>query len=227
MTVRNSFVRIFDKSLKIGHAGKSVGRWIVTEHESGATMNRLEVNANGNFWGFDHDLVKGIKDTTAKMSSALEDKDCDGIAFFIDDSKQEHLVFAELKSGFDIKKLTDAFHQITMSFIKMHAWLSLCKHYNLKDMKVHFIAACKCYKDKNQENSVMLRISQAQQLGNDSFEAKFLRPLLKKHHVEFKLSAFKDIQKLPFHDSISNKEITMYLQLTRSHGDSQTSVILA
>lgn len=227
MAVSDSFIQIFDKSLTRGHAGMSVGKWVVTEHEKDATMTRLEVNSDGYFVGFDHDLVKGIKDTTAKMSGTLEDKDCDGIAFLTDSLQQEHLVFTELKSGFDIKKITDAFHQITMSFIKMHAWLSLCRHYNIEDLKVHFIVACKCYKDKDQEDNVMLRISQAQELGKNNFETKFLRPLLKKQHINVTLSAFRDISRLPFHDSISNKKITMYLQLTKTHGDSQTSVTLS
>lgn len=224
MALSNTFTTIFDKAIAHGHAHEYEGTWVVEEHQEGATMTHLEVNANGKFLGFDHDLVKGVKDTTTKMSSKLEDKDCDGIAFFNDSSKKEHLVFAELKSGFDIQKITGAFHQITMSFVKMHAWLSLCKDYDLGKIKIHFITACKCCKDKDQEDNVRLRISQAQQLGRDTFETKFLKPLLDKKNINVKLSAFGDIQKLPFHDSIYNEEITMYLQLTDEPTDSQASV---
>lgn len=176
MSLSNTFTTIFDKAINNGHAHEYDNKWVVEEHGQSATMTHLEVTADGKFLGFDQSLVKGVKDTTSKMSSKLDDKDCDGIAFLNDNSKKEHLVFAELKSGFDVQRITGAFHQITMSFIKMHAWLSLCKDYNLSEIKVHFITACKCCKDKNQEDSVRLRISQAQQLGKDTFETKFLKP---------------------------------------------------
>lgn len=227
MTLSNTFTTIFDKAISNGHAHEFDNKWVVVEHGKDATMTHLEVNAHGKFLGFDQDLVKGVKDTTCKMSSNLDDKDCDGIAFLNDNSKKEHLVFAELKSGFDVQKITGAFHQITMSFVKMHAWLSLCKDYDLGKTKIHFITACKCCKDKDQEDNVRLRISQAQQLGRDTFETKFLKPLLDKKNINVKLSTFGDIQQLPFHDSICDKEITMYLQLTEEPTDSQTSVTIS
>ena len=227
MSLSNTFTTIFDKAINNGHAQEYNNKWIVDEHEQNATMTHLEVTADGKFLGFDQSLVKGIKDTTTKMSSKLEDKDCDGIAFLNDNSKKEHLVFAELKSSFDIERIACAFRQITMSFIKMHAWLSLCKDYNLSELKVHFITACKCYKDNNQEDSVRLRISQAQQLGRNTFESKFLKPLLDNHNIKVKLSSFGDIKKLPFHDCISEKEVNMYLQLTSNFQDSQTSLTIS
>ena len=109
----------------------------------------------------------------------------------------------------------------------MHAWLSLCKDYDLDKIKVHFITACKCYKDKDQEDNVRLRISEAQQLEKETFETKFLKPLLDKNNIKVKLSSFGDIQKLPFHDCISEKEVCMYLQLTENPSDSQTSVTIS
>ena len=227
MALSDTFTTLFDKARGNGHAHGCKNTWAVVEHEQNATMTRLEVNAAGDFLGFDHDLVKGVKDTTTKMSSTLEDKDCDGIAFLNDNSNQEHLVFAELKSNFDVQKITGVFHQITMSFVKMHAWLSLCKDYDLDKIKVHFITACKCCKDKDQEDNVILRISQAQQLGNETFETKFLKPLLDKNKIKVNLSSFSDIQKLPFHDCICKKEVCMYLQLTKNPSDSQTSVTIS
>lgn len=232
MLLSDSFMQMFEKANNIAGTGKSQNIWKVKEHEPSAPMKQLEVNANGTFWGFNHELVKNVKDITTRMSSTLEDKDCDGVAFLLDNAQQEHLVFVELKSNFDISKIAGAFHQITMSFIKMHAWLSLCKDYDIDQLKVHFITACKCYKDKDQEDNVMHRISQAQQLKKDTlvkkdtFETKFLTPLLKKQNLKVKLSSFDDIQKQPFHDSICNKELVMYLHLTAQHSDSETKVNL-
>ncbi len=227
MALSDIFTTLFDKAKNKGNAHEYKNKWVVVEDGNDATMTHLEVNATGDFLGFNHDLVKGVKDITTEMSSKLDDKDCDGIAFLNDNSKQEHIVFAELKSNFDVQKITGAFHQITMSFIKMHAWLSLCKGYNLDKIKVHFIAACRCCKDEDQEDNVRLRISQAQQLGTETFEAKFLKPLLDKNNIKVKLSSLGDIQKLPFHDCIREKEVCMYLQLTKNPLDSQTSVTIS
>lgn len=226
MALSDSFTQVFDKSKAKGHICHSNGIWVVAEHEPKATMNRLEVCADGDFVGFDHDLVKGVADLSAGMSSKLEDKDCDGIAFLTDKVSKEHLIFAELKSNFDVQKIAGAFHQIIMSFIKMHAWLSLCKGYDLKNLTVHFITACRCCKSKDQEDNIMLRISEAQQLGKNNFETKFLKPLMKNHRISVQMSLFGDIRRLPFHESLSDKEVTMYLQLTDTPNDSQTSVIL-
>lgn len=222
MKLSNVFTTIFDKAADKGHAEECENQWEVKEQN--ASMRTLYVNAQGVFLGFTHDLVKCMSNTTSEMSSNLEDKDCDGIAFLNDDSEEEHLLFVELKSNFDIKKIIKAFHQITMSFIKIHMWLSLCKNYNLDKIKVHFITACKCYKDEEQELSVKLRISEAQQLEEESFETKFLKPLLDNNNIKVKLSSFYDIQNLPFHDCICEKEVNMYLQMTQNHSDSSTSI---
>lgn len=47
------------------------------------------------------------------------------------------------------------------------------------------------------------------------------------HKIKVKLSSFGDIQKLPFHDCISEKEVNMYLQLTENFPDSQTSLAIS
>lgn len=227
MELCESFTSIYDKAKSVGNAQRFINKWVIDEHETDASMTHLEVIGNGVFLGFDHDLVKGVKDSTIRLSSYLQDKDCDGIAFLTDANQQEHLVFAELKSNFDAQKIAKAFHQIIMSFIKMHTWLSLCKYYDLKNLKVHFIAACKCFKDNDQETGILHRISELQQIGEDSFETKFLKPLLKGHKIQVRLSSFRDIQNLPIHDNIYNKEITMYLQLTKDYNDSQTTITIS
>lgn len=221
MALSDYFIGLYDRVKS--QSTECADKWIVKEHDKSATMTLLEVKAEGIFLGFNHGLVKGVRDTTTRMSSKLEDKDCDGIAFFQDQSKQEHLVFVELKSNFDIDKIKKAFHQITMSYIKMYAWLSVCKNYHPTNIIIHFIAACKRCKD---EADIMLRIAQSLQLGEDSFETKFLKPLLQNHTIKVKLSEFQDIKQLPFNDFISEKEIIMYLQLTNNVEDSQTSVSL-
>lgn len=225
-TLSNSFTTVFDKAADRGHACRCTDKWIVTEHESSATMNCLEVNAKGLFLGFDHDLVKNIKDITTIMSSKLDDKDCDGIAFFTDDNGNDSLILVELKSNFDTEKIQNAFYQITMSFIKLHAWLSLCKNYSIDKVHLHFITACKCFKDDNQSSNIMLRISQAQQLNEATFETKLLKPLLEKHFIKVKMDLLSGIRNLPFNDAITCKDVILHLQLTKEPHDSQTRIVL-
>lgn len=221
MKLSDVFTTIFDKAADRGHAEECENRWYVEEYEQSATMNNLEIVSEGHFLGFNHKLVKVFDE---KISSKLENRNCDGIAFLNDTSNQEHLLFVELKSNFDTKKISEAFQQIIMSFIKIHMRLSICKNYNLDKIKVHFITACKCYKDEEQEINIKHRISQAQQLEKATFETKFLKPLLDNNNIKVRLSSFYDIQNLPFHDCICEKEVNMYLQMTQTHSDSSTSI---
>lgn len=77
MALSDNFKKIFDKSQSIGHACECLNNWIVTESKGQATMTQLAVKADGTFLGFDQCLVQGVKDITVRMSSILEDKDCD------------------------------------------------------------------------------------------------------------------------------------------------------
>ena len=66
-------------------------------------MTHLEVTADGKFLGFDQSLVKGVKDTTSKMSSKLDDKDCDGIAFLNDNVVYQNACLAITMQGLQLK----------------------------------------------------------------------------------------------------------------------------
>lgn len=226
MELSKSFTSLFDRAVERSHVSCSSDAWVVYEHDRASTMTKLSVMAEGEFCGFDCGLVKNIKDITTTMSSNLYDKDCDGIAFYNDPYGTEHLVFAELKSTFDVSKLREAFRQITMSFIKMHAWLSLCGHYNLSDVGIHFIAACKCFKDDDQRDNVLMRISQQRMLDDNCFESRFLFPLLKNGCIKVSLNRINDITKLPFNDCIKRKDATIYLKVTDSFSDKETKVKL-
>lgn len=72
---------MFDKAKVTGDAKECENRWYVEEHEPRGTMNKLEIVSEGHFLGFNHELVKGVND---RISSKLENKNCDGIAFLND-----------------------------------------------------------------------------------------------------------------------------------------------
>ena len=82
------------------------------------------------------------------------------------------------------------------------------------------------FKDDNQKDAVLHMVSQAQMIQSNTLEGKFLYDLLHKGYKSVSLSDFEDIRKLPFHDAITNKLVTIYLQRTANYGDSDVSITL-
>ena len=125
-------------------------------------------HAGATFASFNFMLVKGMGDITEKRSSQFEDYDCDGVTI-VAHQGHDGLVFSELKSKFSTQKLYEAFRQMTHSFLKMHAMLSLCKDYKVEDVSLHFIAACQCFEDKDQEDGIYNRLSKEEQEDDTTF----------------------------------------------------------
>lgn len=225
MSLKDNFTLFYDKATT--HKVSSSNSCSVLEHNHQATMTRLDIICqDGIFDGYDQSLIKNVKDTTERLSSNLDDKDCDGVVFLQEVTGREHLIFVELKSKFDVYKITGAFHQMIMSFVKMHSWLSSCAEYDLLGLPLHFVVACKCFKDKDQEAGVLLRLSQVDQLVENSFERKFLKKLLDNKKVVIKMSELESIKKLPFHANICSKEVALHLQLTSNYSDNSTCIAI-
>ena len=163
-------------------------------------------------------LVKGMGDITEKRSSQFEDHDCDGITIKSYQG-QDGLVFSELKSKFSTQKVYEAYQQMTHSFLKMHAMLSLCKDYTLEDVSLHFIAACQCFEDKDQEDGIYERLNKEEQLGKHTFAGKFLRRLIEQHELTVKFGEVASVWSLPLNKSLADKEIKLTLQVTQNYGD--------
>ena len=164
-------------------------------------------------------LVKGIGDITEMRSSKLKDLDCDGVTF-ASHLGHDNLIFSELKSKFSTQKVYEAFQQMTHSFLKVHAMLSLCENYTLNNVSLHFIAACQCFEDKNQEDGVYNRLSKEEQIDNTTFVGKFMRRLIEQHDITIRFGDMTAVWGLPLNQSLANKEITLSLQVTQKFGDS-------
>lgn len=224
MSIIVSFGELFDKTLNpiLANYTASSNTFEVIEHDPNPKIStrRLRVEQNGaSFASFNHMLVKGMGDITEIRSSRLENHDCDGIAIKTFHG-QDGLVFSELKSRFSTQKIYEAFQQMTHSFLKMHAMLSLCKDYKLDDISLHFIAACQCFENKDQEDGIYNRLSKEEQESKHTFAGKFLRRLIQMHEMTVKFGEVATVWNLPLNQTLADKEIRLTLLVTQNYGDS-------
>ena len=219
MSIVTSFGTLFDKTLDPAFAHYTVSRdaFVVEEHDVNPkvkTRHLQVVQVGAEFASFNYMIVKSMGDITEKRSRLLKDHDCDGVTF-MSHQGQDGLIFSELKSGFSTQK----FRLMTHSFLKMHAMLSLCKDYEIGALSLHFIAACQCFEDKNQEVGVYNSLSKEEQLGGTTFVGVFLRKLIEKHDVKVKLGDVAAILNLPLSQKLADKEITLSLQVSTNYGE--------
>lgn len=223
MSIISSFGELYDRTLDPAFANYTVtsDAFEVDEHDTNPgvkTKHLLVQHTGADYVSFNHNLVKGMSEITTKRSGYLLDSDCDGVTF-VSSPGQDGLIFSELKSTFSTQKLFEAFQQMTHSFLKMHSILSLCKDYAIDGVSLHFIAACQCFEDKNQEDGVYNQISKEEQLGGKTFAGKFLRKLIEHKNVTVKFSKIMAIYNLPLSQALANKDITLSLQMTKKYND--------
>ena len=222
MSILTSFAQLYDKTQNPAFANytRNVGSFEVNEHDSSASTKHLLVELPGaEFVSFNHQLVKGMADCTTKRSSYLQDSDCDGIAF-MSVGGNPGLVLCELKSKFSTQKIFEAFGQMTFSFLKMHAMLSLSEDYSIDDISLHFIAACQRFEDKEQEDDVYTRLDKVEKVDGGSFEGRFIRKLIEHHDLRVKFGDVAEIYQLPLNAELMSKELEMSLKVTENFGDS-------
>ena len=223
MSIAASFFNLFDKTTHFFQT--TYDAFDVNEHAQDAKMSTLHIVCNDTeCHSFNNYIVKGIKDITETRSTLLKDSDCDGVTFI---SKNGHngLIFAELKSRFSTTHITKAFSQMTFSFLKMHAMLSMCQGYSIDTISLHFIAACKCFENQDQEDGVNNYLEKAKNSNPDTFESKFLRDLLTKHTIIIKLEELAELWHLPLSQSLTAKELKLSLQLTQNYNDTTSEYI--
>ncbi len=223
MSIISSFGNLFDRTLNPAFANYTASNDVfeVDEHDTNPNIKTRHLRveqAGAAFVSFNYMLVKGMGDITEKRSSLFEDYDCDGIAI---KAFQGHdgLVFSELKSRFSTQKVYEAFRQMTHSFLKMHAMLSLCKDYSLDDISLHFIAACQCFEDKDQEDGIYNRLSKEEQIDDTTFVSKFMRRLIEQHELTVKFGEVATVWNLPLNQTLADKEIKLTLQVSQNYGD--------
>ena len=109
-----------------------------------------------------------------------------------------------------------------ISFLKMHAMLSLCKDYSIDTLSLHFVASCQCFEDNNQEAGVYNYLNKAESTTDTTFEGSFMRKLIENHNIEIKLGDITSLWNIPLNSSLTDKKLTLSLQLTQHYGDNST-----
>lgn len=224
MLVSKSFLQFFDKV----SSQSSPTVWRVHESDRSATFTELEIKkTNAEFVGFDEYLTKSMACLTTIRSSIFKDKECDGIAFVVH-GKQEQLLFVELKSKYSKKLVYDAIKQMCYSFLKMHSMLSLCEDYSLTNLPIIFCAATNCAMDEKEESHIKQYIHQALMSNEYKETGLFLQNLFFKGSVCIKFNNLFQIMniRLPVHDHIKHKEITVFLNKTKNPKDKTAIFIL-
>lgn len=231
MSVNLSFVELFNKVTNPSFANKEtkVGSFEVKESNTGNSpvpLSLLRVEQDGTeFTSFNNYLVRGMKDITEKRTNIIHDSDCDGIAF-VSRGTNDGLILVELKSQFSTKQIKEAFCQMIYSFLKMHAMLSLCKDYSIDSISIQFIAACQCFEDDIQEDGVYNYLNKAESSAKATFEGSFMRKLIEKHNIEVKLGDITDVWGVPLNSSLTNKKLTLSLQMTKKYGDTSAVYVM-
>ena len=228
MSAAIAFLTVYDKVGNIAFADcrQSHDSYEVNEHEDHATMTKLNVTMpHAEFIAFDYRLVKNMKDFTEHRTTLIQDTDCDGLAFMTYNG-QESIVATELKSRFSTQKIKYAFTQITFSFLKLHAMLSLCQDYDIDNMPLHFVVACKCFEHKHQEDAIQNILEKAKMADPTSFEAYFLSKLLKYGRITTTLGEIARQYGLLLNSHLAGKELTMSLQVTKNYADTSVTYMV-
>jgi len=219
MSISNSFCEFFDKILTPDFGFKQSGKhWEVNETNPSAQLTTLKVrNSKAEFVGFNQELTRDMSCLTAKRSTQFEDKGCDGIAF-VKINDEERLLFVELKSKCTAQNLNDALKQMCISFLKMHAMLSLCEGYSLREANIVFCAATK-YCDKEEKEKLKLFAHKASMQDEQKGSGKLLYSLFSDGYISTKLGDLFQIIgiNLPLMLDIRDKKITVHLQTAQTN----------
>lgn len=217
MNLSNSLDAIFRK---FPSGVESVDSCIINETQHDATMKKLEIESKGNsFVAYGERFPRFVNISLKSFKSDA----CDGTVFMESPDGVITFIFSELKSQFDTIKITEAFSQIMLSFVKAHSILSLCEGYNLRDCKLIFLVACKTFENKEKEDAVYELIRKANIAQTDTLENKYLYRLLKNGRVKTTVRDLKSFANAPFSIEMKDKEVELALALTTNYNDSSVT----
>lgn len=219
MRLSEAFLNLYDKIAGLSKA--SSGSFVICETASDAKLKKLTITASGDFVCFGDALVKGRGDFP-KRTTKIVDKDCDGIAFYVDNSNTERLLFVDLKSTLWADTLNKALKQTTMSFLKVYSWLSLCDTGTLKTVPVHFIVACSEIKFDVEKNWSKSQADELEPANSLRVMSKLRRKLEQVGIAEVKLGLLNCVKDVVLGNDLRERPIIVHL--VNSDNDSAVSL---
>lgn len=229
MALVDSFKKVYDKGSAC-FCTETANHCEIKEYADNASFHTLRVvNANSKINVFDSAFIKKQPATTNSISSFLEDKNCDGTIFINGQTEGEHIVFAELKSSYNVTKLDSGFKQLIHSLLKYHRLMSLCDNYDLDSSTIDMVLACNAPQQEDKENNAM-RISSLQMLDKNFKEKGFesdIFPALEKsdnNSIVFKLGQLKRISSMPIDNKLKRKQIILHM-VTSSTTENSAEIV--
>lgn len=222
MEIIDSFRKIFDKA-PVKEERDSLD---IMEQDPRATFKKLQLCNTGEvFYDIDK-LVLQSPSILCKHSSKILQKNCDGVTL-TNGRDGDYLILVELKSSFSPENIVKAYKQIICSLMKIHAMLSFCHGYSLKNINLRGIIACKPFKDANQELVIKDSLHMHLQEGTLRSDLVFLVKLYQNHCVKAKavsMPLFEEDDRNAFHDDFKGKEIEIHLKMADSYSDTEASM---
>lgn len=227
----NSFKTMYDKKATSPILTISPNICTVKEKDAGAFLKFLKVRNNGATLNFyNTDFIQGLSQTTTNMSRKLMDKNCDGMIIIDTSDGHEHLVLAELKSGYSAYTLEGAFMQLIHSFFKYHRLMSICKGYKLNDTTIDFVLACNAPDTADLASSALSIVENqmVDALNNDKNFTSDILPVIEaaaNKDATFQLSELHKISTYQLPDELLKKSIHLWL-VTSTNATPNTAEIV-
>ena len=97
--------------------------------------------------------------------------------------------------------------------------LSICDGFELNDIDIDFIVACKCFKDENKRDNFFHKLHLDLIADKDNFNTKILNSLLTKREKCVQLGDFPNMSSIDIHPNIRNKKIKLRLLMSENFSD--------
>lgn len=220
MTIIDTYPKVFDNVIPLSCTSENPNMWMVCEKNPQAKISLLKIYYHTNkHLCFDEQITKDMPDITTVRTTHILDDECDGLGIFISKEK-ELLVFVDLKSNFDTKKIQHAFIQSLCSFMKLHSMLSLCDCYDITKNEIEFIVTSCCFPNENKETEVYDWLLREKTAHPDSFATRIVYPLLKHGSICIQIKDFPIIENVPFNNDLLHKKVRLTLVRSKNYNDS-------
>lgn len=215
MTVTsNSYLTMYDLMQCVTTAQ---GSWDVTESDANATFKKLTIsNASQNYDVFD--TVRFLQYPnifdTVKVTTQLQNRNCDGMSLVEQNDGKRALVLVELKSTYSENNLLKAYQQLIFSLLKATQLLYLCDDFSLSTYIPIIIIGC--HGVASEEKMVELKDFankeyQTMKAGKNTFFGKCLPSLLSTGTCTFRLGDLPFLDNLPLNKNLKCRNVRVVL----------------
>jgi len=205
----------------------------IVETKPNAKFRCLSVhNSNkAKMYFFPTEYIESIERTTTKVSTKLQDSNCDGTIFLYAEDATMHIIMCELKSCQPGARLSDAFKQLVYSFLKYYSLFSICEGWHIANYSLDLVLACSCAKNhKDLEAEMLSAQNDLDTLGEgegpqDFSVGIFTKLYLAKNHtLQLSFSDLRMLEDFKLNEHIKNKSFALHLATTANFGEDNAQI---